>query len=152
MFVPPIATDRRKNKRDTYMNIYEFITIIIALASIIVSVVLTRRSIESSNRSTRLLSRVMRENSRMTSSEHLSLYRIEAFYNAVAIKNLEFEIHETEKKLKTEVDNKPELEIKLQQLKMNYQFMKIREAKLIQADFTLQEELNELHKELIIKN
>ena len=94
MFVPPIATDRRKNKRDTYMNIYEFITIIIALASIIVSVVLTRRSIESSNRSTRFLSRVMRENSRMTSSEHLSLYRIEAFYNAVAIKNLEFEIQE----------------------------------------------------------
>ncbi len=134
------------------MNTYEFVTIVIAICSIVVSTVLTYLSIRSSNRSTRLLSRLMRENSRMTSSEHLSLYRIEAFYNAVAIKNLEFDIHETEKKLKTEIDNKPELEIKLQQLRMNHQFMKIREAKLIQADFTLQEELNELHKELIIKN
>lgn len=134
------------------MNNYEFITIIIALASIIVSAVLTYLSIRSNNRSTRLLSRLMRENSRMTSSEHLSLYRIEAFYNAVTIKNLEFEIQETEKKLKTEVDNKSELEIKLQQFRMNHQFMKIREAKLIQADFTLQEELSELHKEFKIKN
>lgn len=133
------------------MNKYEFITIAIALFSIIVSVVLTYLSIRSSNRSARLLSRLMRENSRMTSSEHLSLYRIEAFYNAVAIKNLEFEIQETEKKLQTPVDNKSELEIKLQQLKMNHQFMKIREARLIQADFTLQKELNELHKELNIK-
>lgn len=133
------------------MNKYEFITIAIALFSIIVSVVLTYLSIRSSNRSARLLSRLMRENSRMTSSEHLSLYRIEAFYNAVAIKNLEFEIQETEKKLQTPVDNKSELEIKLQQLKMNHQFMKIREARLIQADFTLQKELSELHKELNIK-
>lgn len=133
------------------MNKYEFITIAIALFSIIVSVVLTYLSIRSSNRSARLLSCLMRENSRMTSSEHLSLYRIEAFYNAVAIKNLEFEIQETEKKLQTPVDNKSELEIKLQQLKMNHQFMKIREARLIQADFTLQKELSELHKELNIK-
>ena len=87
----------------------------------------------------------------MTSSEHLSLYRIEAFYNAVAIKNLEFEIQETEKKLQTPVNDKSELEIKLQKLRMNHQFMKIREARLIQADFTLQKELSELHKELNIK-
>lgn len=133
------------------MNIYEFITIIIALISIVVSVVLTRRSIESSNRSTRLLSRVMRENSRMTSSEHLSLYRIEAFYNAVTIKNLEFEIQNIEKKLKTATEDRDKLETELQRLRMNHQFMKIREAKLIQADFTLQKDLNELFKELEIK-
>lgn len=133
------------------MNTYEFITILIAICSIVVSAFLTYLSIRSSNRSTRLLSRLMRENSRMTSSEHLSLYRIEAFYNAVAIKNLEFEIQETEKKLQTPVNDKSELEIKLQKLRMNHQFMKIREARLIQADFTLQKELSELHKELNIK-
>lgn len=151
MFVPPIATDKRRNKRETYMNIYEFITIIIALASIIVSVVLTRRSIESSNRSTRLLSRVMRENSRMTSSEHLSLYRIEAFYNAVAIKNLEFDIQAVKQKLAADTEDKGDLETKLQQLQMNLHFMKIREAQLLQNDFTLQKDLRELYKELEIK-
>lgn len=151
MFVPPIATDRRKNKRDTYMNIYEFITIIIALASIIVSVVLTRRSIESSNRSTRFLSRVMRENSRMTSSEHLSLYRIEAFYNAVAIKNLEFDIQAVKQKLAAATEDKGDLETKLQQLQMNLHFMKVREAQLLQNDFTLQKDLRELYKEVEIK-
>jgi len=133
------------------MNIYEFITIIIALASIIVSVVLTRRSIESSNRSTRLLSRVMRENSRMTSSEHLSLYRIEAFYNAVAIKNLEFDIQAVKQKLAAATEDKGDLETKLQQLQMNLHFMKIREAQLLQNDFTLQKDLRELYKELEIK-
>ncbi len=133
------------------MNIYEFITIIIALASIIVSVVLTRRSIESSNRSTRLLSRVMRENSRMTSSEHLSLYRIEAFYNAVAIKNLEFDIQAVKQKLAADTEDKGDLETKLQQLQMNLHFMKIREAQLLQNDFTLQKDLRELYKELEIK-
>lgn len=151
MFVPPIVTDKRRNKRETYMNIYEFITIIIALASIIVSVVLTRRSIESSNRSTRLLSRVMRENSRMTSSEHLSLYRIEAFYNAVAIKNLEFDIQAVKQKLAADTEDKGDLETKLQQLQMNLHFMKIREAQLLQNDFTLQKDLRELYKELEIK-
>jgi hypothetical protein len=151
MFVPLIATDKRRNKRETYMNIYEFITIIIALASIIVSVVLTRRSIESSNRSTRLLSRVMRENSRMTSSEHLSLYRIEAFYNAVAIKNLEFDIQAVKQKLAADTEDKGDLETKLQQLQMNLHFMKIREAQLLQNDFTLQKDLRELYKELEIK-
>lgn len=133
------------------MNVYEFITIIIALASIIVSVVLTRRSIESSNRSTRLLSRVMRENSRTTSSEHLSLYRIEAFYNAVAIKNLEFDIQAVKQKLAAATEDKGDLETKLQQLQMNLHFMKIREAQLLQNDFTLQKDLRELYKELEIK-
>ena len=133
------------------MNVYEFITIFIALASIIVSVVLTRRSIESSNRSTRLLSRVMRENSRMTSSEHLSLYRIEAFYNAVAIKNLEFDIQAVKQKLAAATEDKGDLETKLQQLQMNLHFMKIREAQLLQNDFTLQKDLRELYKELEIK-
>ena len=66
------------------MNKYEFITIVIALTSIIVSAVLTFISISSSNKSTRLLAKLMRENSRTTGSEHLSLFRIEAFYNAVA--------------------------------------------------------------------
>lgn len=133
------------------MNIYEFITIIIALASIIVSVVLTRRSIESSNRSTRFLSRVMRENSRMTSSEHLSLYRIEAFYNAVAIKNLEFDIQAVKQKLAAATEDKGDLETKLQQLQMNLHFMKVREAQLLQNDFTLQKDLRELYKEVEIK-
>lgn len=133
------------------MNTYEFITITIALVSILVSVVLTRRSIESSNRSTRLLSRVMRENSRMTSSEHLSLYRIEAFYNAVAIKNLEFDIQAVKQKLAADTEDKGDLETKLQQLQMNFHFMKIREAQLLQNDFTLQKDLRELYKELEIK-
>ena len=132
------------------MNAYEFITIAIALASIIISVVLTHRSIEASNRSTKLLSRVMRENSRMTSSEHLSLYRIEAFYNAVAIKNLEFDIQVVKQKLTT-TEDKGDLETKLQQLQMNLHFMKIREAQLLQNDFTLQKDLRELFKEPEIK-
>lgn len=130
------------------MNTYEFITITIAVLSIIASVILTFFSIRSSNQSTKLLTRVMRENSRMTSSEHLSLYRIEAFYNAVAIRNLEFEIKVIQDKLQTTTNDHKELEIKLKQLQMNHQFMKIRETQLLQNDFSLQKELSELHKEI----
>ena len=130
------------------MNTYEFITIIIAFFSIIASVILTFFSIRSSNQSTKLLTRVMRENSRMTSSEHLSLYRIEAFYNAVAIRNLEFEIKVIQDKLQTTTNDHKELEIKLKQLQMNHQFMKIRETQLLQNDFSLQKELSELLKEI----
>lgn len=130
------------------MNTYEFITITIAVLSIIVSAILTFFSIRSSNQSTKLLTRVMRENSRMTSSEHLSLYRIEAFYNAVAIRNLEFEIKVIQDKLQTTTNDHKELEIKLKQLQMNHQFMKIRETQLLQNDFSLQKELSELHKEI----
>lgn len=130
------------------MNTYEFITITIAILSIIASAILTFFSIRSSNQSTKLLTRVMRENSRMTSSEHLSLYRIEAFYNAVAIRNLEFEIKVIQDKLQTTTNDHKELEIKLKQLQMNHQFMKIRETQLLQNDFSLQKELSELHKEI----
>ena len=130
------------------MNTYEFITITIAVLSIIASVILTFFSIRSSNQSTKLLTRVMRENSRMTSSEHLSLYRIEAFYNAVAIRNLEFEIKVIQDKLQTTTNDHKELEIKLKQLQMNHQFMKIRETQLLPNDFSLQKELSELHKEI----
>jgi len=134
------------------MNTYEFITIVIALVSIIVSVVLTYLSIRSSNKSSRLMSRLMRENSRTTSSEHLSLYRIEAFYNAVLIQNLEFEIKDVQHKLQSaSLSDKKALETQLQKLQMNHRFMKIREAKLIQNDFALQGELSELHKELKIQ-
>ena len=130
------------------MNTYEFITITIAVLSIIASVILTFFSIRSSNQSTKLLTRVMRENSRMTSSEHLSLYRIEALYKAVAIRNLEFEIKVIQDKLQTTTNDHKELEIKLKQLQMNHQFMKIRETQLLQNDFSLQKELSELHKEI----
>ena len=130
------------------MNTYEFITITIAVLSIIASAILTFFSIRSSNQSTKLLTRVMRENSRMTSSEHLSLYRIEAFYNAVAIRNLEFEIKVLQDKLQTTTNDHKELEIKLKQLQMNHQFMKIRETQLLQNDFSLQKELSELLKEI----
>ena len=130
------------------MNTYECITITIAVLSIIASAILTFFSIRSSNQSTKLLTRVMRENSRMTSSEHLSLYRIEAFYNAVAIRNLEFEIKVIQDKLQTTTNDHKELEIKLKQLQMNHQFMKIRETQLLQNDFSLQKELSELHKEI----
>ena len=130
------------------MNTYEFITITIAVLSIIASVILTFFSIRSSNQSTKLLTRVMRENSRMTSSEHLSLYRIEAFYNAVAIRNLEFEIKVIQDKLQTTTNDHKELVIKLKQLQMNHQFMKIRETQLLQNDFSLQKELSELLKEI----
>ena len=130
------------------MNTYECITITIAVLSIIASAILTFFSIRSSNQSTKLLTRVMRENSRMTSSEHLSLYRIEAFYNAVAIRNLEFEIKVIQDKLETTTNDHKELEIKLKQLQMNHQFMKIRETQLLQNDFSLQKELSELHKEI----
>ena len=133
------------------MNTYEFITIFVAIVSIVVSAFLTWLSIRSSNKSTRQLSILMRENSRMTSSEHLSLYRIEAFYNAVAIKNLEFDIQETKSQLLSEETGKQALESKLRKLEMNLHFMKIREAKLIQSDFTLQKEISVLHKELEVK-
>jgi hypothetical protein len=93
----------------------------------------------------------MRENSRMTSSEHLSLYRIEAFYNAVAIENLKYDIQETKSQLLSEETGKQALESKLRKLEMNLHFMKIREARLIQSDFTLQKEISELHKELKVK-
>ena len=131
------------------MNNCEYITIAIALFSIIVSVVLTFLSIRSSNKSTRLMSILMRENSRTTSSEHLSLYRIEAFYNAVLIQNLEFEIKDVQHKLQSaSLSDKKTLETQLQKLQMNHRFMKIREAKLIQNDFALQKELDSLHKEM----
>ena len=93
----------------------------------------------------------MRENSRMTSSEHLSLYRIEAFYNAVAIKNLEFDIQDTQAKLNSEEKDKQALESKLRKLEMNLHFMKIRKNQLINNDFTIQKDLNELQKELKVK-
>lgn len=93
----------------------------------------------------------MRENSRMTSSEHLSLYRIEAFYNAVAIENLKYDIQETKSQLLSEEKDKQTLESKLKKLEMNLHFMKIREARLIQTDFTLQKEISELHNELKVK-
>lgn len=133
------------------MNTYEFITIGIAIVSIIVSAILTGYSIRSSNKSTKQMSILMRENSRMTSSEHLSLYRIEAFYNAVAIRNLEFDIQETQARLNTEEKDKQALESKLKKLQMNLRFMKIREARLMQTDFTLQHEINELHNEFQLK-
>lgn len=133
------------------MNTYEFITIAVALFSVFVSVVLAFLSIKSSNKSTKQMSILMRENSRMTSSEHLSLYRIEAFYNAVAIKNLEFDIQETQVKLNSEEKDKQALESKLKKLQMNLRFMKIREARLMQTDFTLQHEINELHNEFQLK-
>ena len=133
------------------MNTYEFITIAVALFSVFVSVVLTFLSIKSSNKSTKQMSILMRENSRMTSSEHLSLYRIEAFYNAVAIENLKFDIQETQAKLNTEEKDKQALESKLKKLQMNLRFMKIREARLMQTDFTLQHEINELHNEFQLK-
>lgn len=133
------------------MNTYEFITIFIAIVSIVVSAILTWLSIRSSNKSTRQMSILMRENSRMTSSEHLSLYRIEAFYNAVAIRNLEFDIQETKARLSTEKKKKQELESKLKKLEMNLRFMKIRESQLIGADFSIQRDLNELRKELTVK-
>ena len=133
------------------MNTYEFITIFVAIVSIVVSAFLTWLSIRSSNKSTRQLSILMRENSRMTSSEHLSLYRIEAFYNAVAIENLKFDIQETTAKLNSEEKDKKALESKLKKLQMNLRFMKIREARLMQTDFTLQHEINELHKEFQLK-
>ena len=97
------------------------------------------------------MSILMRENSRMTSSEHLSLYRIEAFYNAVAIENLKYDIQETKSQLLSEETGKQALESKLRKLEMNLHFMKIREARLIQSDFTLQKEISELHKELKVK-
>lgn len=133
------------------MNTYELVTIGIAIFAIIVSAILTWLSIRSSNKSTRQMSILMRENSRMTSSEHLSFYRIEAFYNAVVIKNLEFDIQETRARLNTEEKDKQALESKFQKLQMNLHFMKIREARLIQTDFTLQKEISELHKELKMK-
>lgn len=133
------------------MNTYELVTIGIAIFAIIVSAILTWLSIRSSNKSTRQMSILMRENSRLTSSEHLSLYRIEAFYNAVAIENLKFDIQETRARLNTEGKDKQTLESKLQKLQMNLHFMKIREARLIQTDFTLQKEISELHKELKMK-
>ncbi len=133
------------------MGTYEFVTLGIAIFAIVVSIILTCYSIRSSNKSTKQMSILMRENSRMTSSEHLSLYRIEAFYNAVAIKNLEFDIQETTAKLNSEEKDKQALESKLKKLQMNLHFMKIREARLIQTDFTLQKEISELHKELKVK-
>ena len=133
------------------MDSYELVTIGIAIFAIVVSIILTCYSIRSSNKSTKQMSILMRENSRMTSSEHLSLYRIEAFYNAVAIKNLEFDIQETQAKLNTEEKDKQALESKLKKLQMNLRFMKIREARLMQTDFTLQHEINELHNELKMK-
>lgn len=133
------------------MDTYELVTIGIAIFAIVVSAFLTWLSIRSSNKSTRQMSILMRENSRMTSSEHLSLYRIEAFYNAVAIKNLEFDIQETKVKLNTEEKDKQSLESKLKKLQMNLRFMKIREAQLIKIDFTIQHDINELHKEFQLK-
>ena len=131
------------------MNKYEFITIAIALTSIIVSAVLTFISIRSSNKSTKLLAKLMRENSRTTGSEHLSLFRIEAFYNAVAIRNLEGTIKVLEQKLeKASLAEKYDLEIQLNRAKMNLHFMKIREMQLIQCDFTLQKDIFELRKEM----
>ena len=133
------------------MGTYELVTLGIAISAIVVSAFLTWLSIRSSNKSTRQMSILMRENSRMTSSEHLSLYRIEAFYNAVAIKNLEFDIQETTAKLNTEEKDKQALESKLKKLQMNLRFMKIREAQLIKIDFTIQNDINELHNELKVK-
>ena len=133
------------------MNTYEFITLLVAITSIVVSAILTWLSIRSSNKSTRQMSILMRENSRIISSEHLSLYRIEAFYNAVAIENLKFDIQETKTRLDSEEKDKQTLESKLKKLEMNLHFMKIREARLIQTDFTLQKEISELHKELKVK-
>lgn len=133
------------------MGTYELVTLGIAISAIVVSAFLTWLSIRSSNKSTRQMSILMRENSRMTSSEHLSLYRIEAFYNAVAIKNLEFDIQETTAKLNSEEKDKQALESKLKKLQMNLHFMKIREAQLIKIDFTIQNDINELHNELKVK-
>lgn len=131
------------------MNKYEFITIVIAITSIIVSAVLTFISIRSSNKSTRLLAKLMRENSRTTGSEHLSLFRIEAFYNAVAIRNLEGTIKVLEQKLKkATIAEQYDLDMELKRAKMNLHFMKIREMQLIDCDFTLQKDIFELRKEM----
>lgn len=131
------------------MNKYEFITIVIAITSIIVSAVLTFISIRSSNKSTRLLAKLMRESSRTTGSEHLSLFRIEAFYNAVAIRNLEGTIKVLEQKLKkATLAEQYDLDMELKRAKMNLHFMKIREMRLIQCDITLQKDIFELRKEM----
>lgn len=131
------------------MGTYEFVTLGIAIFAIVASAFLTWLSIRSSNKSTRQMSILMRENSRMTSSEHLSLYRIEAFYNAVAIENLKFEIQNVKQKIgKAPLEDKDDLDAQLKKLQMNLQLMKIREAKLLQNDFTLQKELSNLHQEL----
>ena len=131
------------------MNKYEFITIAIAIISIIVSSVLTFISIRSSNKSTRLLAKLMRENSRTTGSEHLSLFRIEAFYNAVVIRNLEGTIKVLEQKLKkATLAEQYDLDMELKRAKMNLHFMKIREMQLIQCDITLQKDIFELRKEM----
>lgn len=134
------------------MNTYEFITIVIAIGSIAVSAFLTWLSIRSSNKSTRQMSILMRENSRMTSSEHLSLYRIEAFYNEVAIKNLEFDIEQVNQQIKTcSAEEKATLETKLKKLQMNHQFMTVRREQLLHNDFGLQKDLLELRKEFNVK-
>lgn len=133
------------------MGTYEFVTLGIAIFAIVASAFLTWLSIRSSNKSTRQMSILMRENSRMTSSEHLSLYRIEAFYNAVAIENMKFDIQETQAKLNSEEKDKQALESKLRKLEMNLRFMKIREAQLIRIDFTIQHDINELHNEFQLK-
>lgn len=133
------------------MNTYEFTTIIIAIASIMVSGVLCYFTIRSSNKSTRLIAKALRENSRVISSEHLTLYRIEAFYNAVAIQNLDFKIDDIYKKLNSaEEKDRETLETKLRYLQMNHKFMKIREQKIINTDFALQEEISNLYKEMKI--
>lgn len=91
----------------------------------------------------------MRKNSRTTGNEHLSLFRIEAFYNAVAIRNLEGTIKVLEQKLKkAPLAQQYDLDMELKRAKMNLHFMKIREMQLIQCDFTLQNDIFELRKEM----
>ena len=91
----------------------------------------------------------MRENSRTTGSEHLSLFRIEAFYNAVVIRNLEGTIKVLEQKLKkATLAEQYDLDMELKRAKMNLHFMKIREMQLIQCDITLQKDIFELRKEM----
>lgn len=132
------------------MTTFELITQWASILSPIIAVALAWWTVRSSNKSTRLMLKGTRENSRVTSSEHLSLYRIEAFYNAVSIRNLLFDIETLKKQITTE-KKKAQVETlkrELQRKEMNLQFMKIREQKLIHADFSLQEELQNLFKDI----
>ena len=131
------------------MAIYEIVTVWATILSPIIAVGIAWWTVKSSNKSTMQMLNATKENSRVTSSEHLSLYRIEAFYNEVAIRNINYDINVLDKQLKCETDTAKRITLQTQidKLRMNLQFMNIRRAQLIQNDFTLQSELKELFKD-----
>lgn len=131
------------------MTTFELITQWATIISPIIAVALAWWTVRSSNKSTRQMLRSTRENSRVTSSEHLSLYRTEAFYNEVYIRNLSYDIQVKGKQLAEESDEKKKKEIsdELQKLRMNLQFMQIRRTQLLHSDFALQRELQDLFKD-----